>query len=334
MELIAPLSEDNIAQKSYNLFRVVMQTPVSLAYSEEKKWDASRLTMHGAYKWGKFLPWVEDPQDILTFLDHHFDLATRGGQIQDEPILNALSALAYASGPDTIEALRRFDPTEPPFVRGICNVYQAKKPFDLRKAALFFLPLIGDKWFNTPHPIMESDQMKNLCADWASTVDGIERTHDVQKVTLAVLFGMINSPHWRLHIVTENWKLLEYFTSVPEDSQPLRRCIDNPDLIDVIKSMDNQDASFLWLGILWLKYQELIPEVRVQLENTTRDLGKGSRRTDLEKYLATMDSELKAAEEALTEYNTWSTDPTAVALRNKIDGLQAARSTLVSLRPG
>ena len=128
--------------------------------------------------------------------------------------------------------------------------------------------------------------------------------------------------------------MLEYFTSVPEDSRPLRRCIDNPDLIDVIKSMDNQDASFLWLGILWLKYQELIPEVRVQLENITRDLGKGSRRTDLEKYLATMDSELKATEEALTEYNTWSTDPNTVALRNKIDGLQAARSTLVSLRPG
>ena len=174
------------------------------------------------------LPWVEDPQDILTFLDHHFDLATRGGQNQDESIQNALRVLAYASGPVTIEALKRFDPTEPSFVRGICYVFQNDKPFQLRKAALFFLPLIGDRWFNTPHPIMEPDQMRSLCVDWASAIDGIEHTCDVQKATLAVLFGMVNSSHWRPHIVTEKWKLLEYFTSVPDDSQPLRRCIDNP----------------------------------------------------------------------------------------------------------
>jgi len=70
--------------------------------------------------------------------------------------------------------------------------------------------------------------MRSLCVDWASAIDGIEHTCDVQKATLAVLFGMVNSSHWRPHIVTEKWKLLEYFTSVPDDSQPLRRCIDNP----------------------------------------------------------------------------------------------------------
>ena len=49
MELIAPLSENDIAQMSYQLFHVVMQAPVSLAYTQEKKGDAARLTMHGAY---------------------------------------------------------------------------------------------------------------------------------------------------------------------------------------------------------------------------------------------------------------------------------------------
>jgi len=56
MELIAPLSENEIAQKSYQLFYVVMQAQASLAYSQEKKCDASRLTTYGAYKWDKFLP--------------------------------------------------------------------------------------------------------------------------------------------------------------------------------------------------------------------------------------------------------------------------------------
>jgi len=80
--------------------------------------------MHGAYNRDRFLPWVEDPQDIIVFLDHHFDLATQGGKNQDEPIQNALRALAYASNSFTIEALKLFDPAEPSFLRGICYVFQ------------------------------------------------------------------------------------------------------------------------------------------------------------------------------------------------------------------
>ena len=94
------------------------------------------------------------------------------------------------------------------------------KPFQLREAALFFLLLINNRWFSTPHPIMKPDQMRSLCVDWASAVDGIEHTYDVQKATLAVLFGMIDSPHWRPHIVLEKLKLLRYFMSAPDDSQP------------------------------------------------------------------------------------------------------------------
>jgi len=334
VELITPLCENEIALESYQLFHVAMRTPVSLTYSAEKKWEASRLIMRGAYKWDKFLPWVEDPQDILMFLDHHFDLATRGGQNQDEPIQNALRALAYASGPVTIETLKRFDPTEPAFVRGICYVFQDDKPFQLHKAALFFLPLIGDGWFNTPHPIMEPDKMKTFCINWASAIDGIEHTFDVQKAALAVLFGMINSPHWRPHIVMEKWKLLEYFTSVPDDSQPLRRCIDNTDLMDAIANVENPAALVLWLAILWLKYKELIPQVQEQLETATREVAQGRRKTDLDMYLSLMDSELRKAQDALTQYDLWSTDPAALALRTKIENLQQAKAALVALRGG
>jgi len=333
MELIAPLSTEEIAQKSCQLFHDVMQTPVSLAYSQEKKWEASCLTMHGAYKWDKFLPWVNDPQDILVFLDHHFDLATRGDQNQDEPIQNALRALAYASNHVTIEALKSFDPTAPSFVRGICYIYQDDKPFQLRKAALFLLPLIGDKWFNTDYPIMEPDQMRSLCVNWASAVDGIEHTHDVQKATVTVLLGMINSPYWRPYIVTEKWRLLEYFASVPDDSLPLKRCIDNPDLMGEIKRTENPTAMVLWPAILWLKYKELIPEVREQLETATKEAGRG-RRTDQDMYLSVMDSELRRAEDVLNQYDAWSTDPAAIALRTKIDNLQQARGSLISIKRG
>jgi hypothetical protein len=245
----------------------------------QEEMAAACLTMHGTYKWDNFLPWVEDPQDILAFLGHHFGLAIQG-ENQDEPIQNALRALAYASNATTIEALKHFDPTESSFFRGICYIFQDDKPFQLHKAALFFLPLVGNRWFNTPTPIMEPIQMVALWADWASAVDGIEHTYDFQKATLPVLFGTINSSHWHPHIVTNKRKLLEYFTSVPDDSQPLRRCLNSPELTSAISEVGNPAAMVLWLVILWLKYKELIPEVQAQLETVTKEAAQGSRRTD------------------------------------------------------
>ena len=333
MELIAPLSTNEVATKSYHLFHVVMQAPLSPAHSQEKKWQAARLAMYGAYKWDRYLPWVEDPQDVLTFLYHHFDLATIGGQNQDEPIQYALGSLGYASSPVTVEALKHFDPTGPLFIRGLCYAFQEGKPFQLRKAALFFLPLVSSRWFNSPDPIMELDQMKRLCADWASAVDGIEHTYDIQKAALTVLFRMANSPQWRPHIVQEKWRLLEYFPAVPDDSQPLRECLDNPELTDAILKAENPVAVVLWLGILWLKYKELIPEVRERLEAAMKEITRRRRRTDIDMYLSLMDSGLKNAEGALAEsYSPWSTDPGAMVLRAKIDNIRQAKVCLITFK--
>ena len=333
MTLIGHLPRRDVTQKSYALFHLIMRTRVSYGFTTKKKWEAARLTLHGAYKWDKSLPWVKDPQDILTFLDHHFDMASKSaGNEWDLPIQNALRALAYAPDKTTTDTLSKFDPTEPSFVRGICYVYQQHKPFQLRKAALFFLPLIGDKWFNTDRPIMEPDQMRKFCIDWAHNVDGIEHTSDVQKATLDVLFGMINSPHWRPHIVTKKWKLLEYFAAVPDDSQPLRRCLENPELMDVVTDVEDPAAIVLWLAILWLKYNELIPEVREQLEAATRAVAQGDRKTDLDMYLSIIDAEAGKAEEALKACSTWSTDPIAISLRKKIDNIKQSKEMLSSVK--
>lgn len=187
MGLINPFIENSAAQNSYKLFHLAMQTSVSLVYSEEKKWEAARLAMHGAYRWDEDLPFVENPRDILVFLDHHFGLVTRKGENQEGPIQDALHALAHASRLDTIEPLEHFDPTEPSFIRGICHALQGDRPLHLRRATLSFLPLVGEKWFSTPNPIMEPDQMRRLCLDWASAIDDIEPTDGFQRAALTVL---------------------------------------------------------------------------------------------------------------------------------------------------
>ena len=167
-----------------------------------------------------------------------------------------------------------------------------------------------------------------------STVDVIEHTSDVQEAILTVLFGMINSRHWRPYIVTDKWKLLEYFPSVPDDSLPLKRCVDNPELMDKIRNVENPDAMTLWMKILWLKYKELVPAVQQQLETVTKEVAQGGRSGELETYQTAIESELTKAEDALTQCSTWSTDPTAVAIRRKIENLQHAKHALIALKRG
>ena len=333
LEFFALLSEGDTAGTSYQIFIDVIQAPLSEAYTQEKKWEASRLAMCHTYKWDDFPPLLEDPKEVLAFLVHHFDLATRSGGDDDESIQNALHTLTYASHRDAIEALDHFDPTEPSFVRGICYVFQGGRPIQLREAALLFLPLIGNRWFNTAEPIMGPDKMRTLCEDWALVADAIEHTPNVQKATLAVLFDMINSPHWRPHIVTEKWQLLEHFTSVSDDSQSLKRCLQNPELMDAISQVDNPVAMFFWLEILWLEYSELTPEVRERLEEATKEVSQGAKRTDLDVYLSVIDSESEKAESALAGYDTeFFVDPAAAKLKAKVGNLQQARAALLVLK--
>ena len=47
-----------------------------------------------------------------------------------------------------------------------------------------------------------------------------------------------------------------------------------------------------------------------------------------------MDLELRKAEDSLMQYNAWSTDVAAVALRIKINNLQQARDALLALKRG
>jgi hypothetical protein len=178
---------------------------------------------------------------------------------------------------------------------------------------------------------MEPDQMRSFCVDWASTVDSIEHTHDVQKASLTVLFGMMNSPHWRPHIVSDKWKLLKYFTSVPDDSQPLRRCLNNPELMYAVPEAGNPAAIIIWLKVLWSHYGKLTLEVRKQLELRTKEVVQGGVEVGLDMYILVVEEGLKKAEDSLQEYTTWSIDPAAIALRKKVEELREANASLIAL---
>ena len=264
------------------------------------------------------------------FLEHHFSLAIKDDGDHDVPIQNALRVLGSVSGPVMNEALNHFNLTQPSFVRGIRFAFEGSRPAQLREAAFFFLPLIADKWFNTPNPIMEPAQMKVRCKDWTSAADNAGATSDTRKAPLAILFNMINSIHWRPHIVAEKWKLLMFFISDPYDTEPLMRCLRNPDLIDAIPNVGEPGARVLWLAILWSKCEQLTPDVRKKSETATGEVPM----MDLDVCLSAVDPELEKVESELLRYGPWSVNPVAISLGKKKHSLEQAKGFLTTLKRG
>jgi len=301
-----------------------------------EKWKASNLAMCGACEWGGF----EDAHHILTFLSHHFELVVEHGQNQDEPIQNALCALAHTSDSVTIKALEQFDPTQPTFVCGIIYAFQDARPFKLREAALLFLPLISNRWFSTRSPIIDPIQMTSFFTNWASTVEEVEKIPAVQKAALVVLLGMVNSPHWCPHIVPEKWMLLRYLMSVPEDFQSLHGYFNDPSLMEEIKKVDNPMAIVLWVEILWLKYAQLTPKMHLKLESITKEIAENEREAGLDmsqsninRYLSNTTSELRRIEDLLGGHTVESSEPIAV-LREKAGKIQQAFRALDAIKAG
>ena len=70
--------------------------------------------------------------------------------------------------------------------------------------------------------------MEGLCVGWTFVVGSLEHIYNIWKATLIVLFGTINSPHLHCH---GEMGLLEYLTLFPDSPQPLRRPIDNLELM-------------------------------------------------------------------------------------------------------
>ena len=188
---------------------------------------------------------------------------------------------------------------------------------------------------------MNSKQMKSFCMGWASAVDSVEQTTAVKIATLTVLLEMINSPHWYPHVPPEKFGLLEDIGLIPDDSQPLQNCINNPDLMGAIRDAENPIAIVYWVAILWPKYTELKLEVQEQLKTTTKEIvhneqtpGFDAYRSPISKCLLDMNSELKKVKDKLRQYPAWPSNPTTASLNRKAEGLGLAIRTLGAIKQG
>jgi hypothetical protein len=173
---------------------------------------------------------------------------------------------------------------------------------------------------------------KGFCVDWASAVDRASETSAVKTAALTFLLGMIGSPDWRPHIVPAKFVLLEDLKLVPDDFQPLRSRINNPDFMDAIEDVGNTTAMVHWVTILWMNYAELDDEMWGRLETATKEILQEEQKPDFDgsrlpvgELLSDMDSELRKVNDELER------NPTT-ALEIKVKDIELAIGTLKYLR--
>lgn len=329
LRLTTPLQNDTVATKSYNLFRVIL----SSSFEEEELWTAARFALHGAYKWDRFLPWVEDPDDILKCLTHHLTIQAKGEvEIARQPIEHVMRAIAYASNKETLEGLKKFDFADKLFVDGIRRTFEEDCTFQTRKAALFFMPMIQHRWFDDSLEDVMSDEAKvEFCKNWGSAVAGIEHTTDVKKAICGTLFGMMNSKRWRSHIVKDKLRLMAYFPDLPEESKHFIACKKNASILPWLRSRadeagaDGEEMKLwrLWLGILWSDYADLPEGVRDQVLEATKVVTSKARH-DVCFILRIMTTEKERYKAKLDEYEAASLEDEPERLRVRLEGLNVS----------
>jgi len=249
--------------------------------------------------------------------------------VATQPIENALRAVAYANNEKTLEGLKKLDHTDKLFIDGIRKAFEADRPFQTRKAALYLMPFIQDKWFDDSLEDCMSDEVKGeFCKNWGSAVDGIEHTTEVKKAMCSTLFGMLNSKRWRSHVAKDKMKLMTYFADLPEDSKYFTACKRNPSILPWLRSRADEageerveETKFwrLWLAILWSDFANLPKDVSDQVLEMTKVISKAKH--DVKFISRIMTAEKEKYQVKLDGHEAASLEDEPERLRARLEGL-------------
>jgi len=320
---IGLLTYNVVPRRCFELFTTVMTTASYLP--PDLKWEAARLAMHGGFKWDGYYPMVSGPQEVLAFLDYHFDLQAKG-EDQDEAIQYATRALAFGASPTCLEALAQFDPTVPPFFDGIRSLFHTEKPHELKKAALCFLSHIEARWFPVFSEHVSPDAVQDFCEDLVSVVNEVVMDEaEIKRAATTILLSMADASTFRLHIPLHMWEHLEFVHELDDGSPPLQRCRNNPDVIPALRRTKDQRPLILWLAILWREITKLDAKIQEQvIDVTTKAVAQSPHVEDF--LLLLLNAEETRLEEKLRAFSSWSTDGGVETLRLKLYELRESRT--------
>ena len=230
------------------------------------------------------MPPIGDPKLLLKFL--HFHMQERA-TIGSRPIYHVFSALVNASNEETDRGLAAYDFTDPLFIDTTTEALEDKNFTLLRKATIFVLPRLDNHLFVTDKAFGDDQKASRFVKSWSSAIheflqdstptEQVERKdHRIEKAVVKVLLAIAHLPCLRVHLPKERWTLLKHFPHIMvANPPPLQRCLSDPDISPFLNSIMDAGQASPWLGMLWMKYDDLSPEVRKQVEESTRKIAVG-----------------------------------------------------------
>ena len=214
-----------------------------------------------------------------------------------QPVRYVFTALAVASNEETDSGLATHDFTDSLFVETTIEALEHQDFTLLRKSAIFVLAKLDNHLFSTDEAFQDRERASRFVAAWSSAIREFlgdpSPTHQVEKAVVKVLLAIAHLPCLREHLPKERWTLLKHFPHIMlSNPPPLQRCLKDPGIYPFLKTVMDPRSPPPWLGMLWMMYHHLSPEVRKQLERETREIAAGQYFYQLTSYITMFDAYL------------------------------------------
>lgn len=302
-------------------------------------WSTARLCLQGAYSAGTVpqvgdlerlvdlgVPRVEDPKHILEFLHYHMQERASVGSL---PIHHVFSALVVAANKESKCGLDAHNFSGSPLLDTIIEALENKAFAPLQRSTIFMLAQLDRHLFITEEAFQDPGKASRFVAAWSSAIHEFleDASRRVKKAVLEVLLAIAHLPCLREHLPKERWSLIEDFPFIMFGNPPLQRCLEDTSIFEFLKNITDSRAPFIWLGMLWITYDGLSPEVKEQLKSGTRWVA-GKFSDDLQSYVSLFDSYVKNLENQIAALDPLS--QTASSRRARREQMLQSKAQLVA----
>ena len=290
LRLITQLSDPDVQYASRALFKTIMASD----NPEDQHWEAARLAVRGAAK--DMLGFMEQPGNILKFLYHHICLHGAGKDHGPDIAgpLQTIFLLRELAGTDPLasESARDFDWTSQSFVAGVRSMMRPDGFSRLPWFAVGLTALLSDRWFDCSVPVMEPEQRREFCEHMARFMEHVHHDPGTKKWSVTILFGMLRSPEWRSHIVTQFWGSLAYCPLV-EELESVTWCLGNAiELLEFTRGLPDGEGLKWWYWTLWFHYDRLDTTALEEVKKIAVDMRQNDGLSDLNLYLNLIQEEV------------------------------------------
>jgi hypothetical protein len=278
------------------------------------------------------VPQVGNPEQLLKFLRHHMQ---EPASISSQPIRYVFTALAVASNEETDRGLATHSFTDSRFMDTTIEALENNEFTLLRKSAIFMLVKLDNHLFTTDEAFKDPNKASRFVAAWSSAIHEFigDPSHklQVEKAVVKVLLAIAHLPCLREYLPKERWTLLKHYPHIMlSNPPPLQRCLKDPDIFPFLKKVIDPRAPPVWLGMLWMMYHHLSPEVRTQLEKETQEIAEGQYFYHLKSYTANFDAYLSNLATRISKLD--QLDQATSELQGKRERMIQAKERLVFIQ--